>query len=248
MEPMSSYEVSTYGDRVADVYDQMPRTPKNTDVAVEFLATLAARGPILELGIGTGRIAIPLAQKGFTVHGIDASRRMLEKLRAKPGGDRIPVVVGDFADMTVDGTYSLIFVVFNTFFGILSQDDQVRCFASIAKHLTGDGHFVMEAFVPDLSRFDRGQRVEAVAVDTEVVDLETSVHDRVLQQVRAQHILMSSQGIQLYPVQLRYAWPSELDLMARLAGLRLRERWSSWDRQPFTTSSMSHVSVYERVT
>jgi SAM-dependent methyltransferase len=241
-----SYNASTYGDRIAAVYDDMPRTPKNTDVAVEFLATLAGRGPLLELGIGTGRVALPLARKGFDVRGIDASSAMVEKLRTKPGGDCIPVVMGDFADMPVDGTYTLIFVVFNTFFGILSQDDQVRCFAGIAQRLTEDGCFVMEAFVPDLTRFDRGQRVEAVAVATDMVDLEASVHDRALQQVRAHHILISAHGVQLYPVQLRYAWPSELDLMARLAGLRLRERWSSWDRQPFTASSTSHVSVYER--
>jgi SAM-dependent methyltransferase len=240
------YDVSTYGERIADVYDHWPRLPATTERAVEFLAAAAGRGPILELGIGTGRLALPLVQRGFVVHGIDTSPAMIRKLRAKPGGDRITISMGNFADMAIAGRFSLIFVAFNTFFGLLAQDDQVRCFRGIVEHLTDDGVFVIEAFVPDLTRFTHGQRVGATDVGTDAVYLETSVHDPVAQRVRSQHVVITERGVRLYPVEVRYAWPSELDLMARLAGLRLRERWSGWSREAFGASSGAHVSVYER--
>jgi SAM-dependent methyltransferase len=245
---MNAYDVTTYGERVAEVYDQWPLVPQNTDAVVACLARLAGRGPVLELGIGTGRIALPLAQQGLLVHGIDASPTMIAHLRAKPGGQHIPVTVGNFADMAVEGRFTLIFVIFNTFFGLLSQEDQVRCFLGVAQHLTDDGAFVLEAFVPDLARFDRGQRVEARMVETERIHLDASVHDSVQQRVMSQHMVLSEQGIRLYPVQVRYAWPSELDLMARLAGLQLRNRWAGWAQEPFTATSASHVSVYARAT
>jgi SAM-dependent methyltransferase len=244
----AEYDASTYGERIAEVYDQWHRVPKNADAVVAFLTGLAGRGPVLELGIGTGRIALPLSQRGVDVHGIDAAPSMVAKLRAKPGGERIPVAIGDFANVPVEGRFSLVFVVFNTFFGLLTQEDQVGCFEAVARHLTDDGLFVIEAFVPDLSRFDRGQRIEARSVDTEMVVLETSVHDRAAQRVTSNQVLMSKGGVKLYPVQLRYAWPSELDLMARLAGLRLRTRWGGWSGEPFSADSASHVSVYERAT
>lgn len=243
--PPRPYEASTYGDRIADIYDDWPRLPQNTDQAVEFLATLAGSGPILELGIGTGRLALPLLRRGFRVQGIDSSRAMVDKLRAKPEGARIPVSIGDFADMAVDGRFSLIFVAFNTFFALLSQENQLRCFAGVAAHLAEGGAFVIEAFVPDLGRFDRGQRVAALEIGTDAVYLEASVHDPVGQRVRTQQVMISERGIRLYPVELRYAWPSELDLMARLAGLRLRERWADWGREPVTASTLMRVSVYE---
>jgi SAM-dependent methyltransferase len=242
------YDASTYGERIAEVYDHWHTVPKNADAVVALLAGLAGRGPALELGIGTGRIALPLAQRGFEVHGIDASPAMVAKLRAKPGGDRIPVAIADFAAVPVEGRFALVFVVFNTFFGLLTQADQLGCFEAVARHLTDDGRFLIEAFVPDLSRFDRGQRVSALSVGADAVGLEASVHDPVAQRVTSQHVVMSKEGVQLYPVQLRYAWPSELDLMARLAGLRLRDRWGGWSREPFSAVSPSHVSVYERTT
>ena len=244
---MSEYDAATYGDRVAEIYDQRRRVYGNTEATVEFLAAMAKRGPILELGVGTGRIALPLAERGIEVHGIDASRAMVEKLRAKPGGDRIPVVIDDFASVAIEGQFSLIFVVFNTFFGLLTQEDQVRCFSGVARHLTEDGAFVIEAFVPDPSRFDRRQRVSAVDVDTDGFQLEVSVHDPVRQEIVSQHVLVSDGDVRLYPIQVRYAWPSELDLMARLAGLRLQARFGGWGREPFTATSQSHVSVYERL-
>jgi SAM-dependent methyltransferase len=244
--PGRTYDVSTYGERMADVYDDWPRLPANTGAAVELLARLAEDGPVLELGIGTGRIALPLAERGLRVHGIDASPAMVRRLRAKPGGERIPVVVADFADVPAEGRFALVFVVFNTFFGLLSQDAQVRCFAAVAEHLTDAGVFVIEAFVPDLGRFDRGQRLGTVDVGGGWGLLEASVHDPVGQRVRSQQVVIDEGGVRLYPVELRYAWPSELDLMARLAGLRLRERWGGWAGEPFGAASPTHVSVYER--
>ncbi len=243
---MPEYGPSTYGERIAEVYDEWPGIPQDTEATVAFLARLAGSGPVLELGIGTGRLAIPLARRGLRVHGIDASEAMVAKLRAKPGGGDIPVTVGDFADVAVRGPFSLVFVVFNTFFALLAQDDQVRCFANAAARLTTDGVFVIEAFVPDLARFDRGQRVNATQVDTHRVQLDASHHDPVEQRVRSSHVVLREEGIRLYPVHIRYAWPSELDLMARLAGLRLRERWGGWQGEPFTAASPRHVSVYER--
>jgi SAM-dependent methyltransferase len=245
---INAYDVTTYGERMAEVYDQWPAVPQNTDAIVACLARLAGPGPILELGIGTGRLALPLAQRGIVVHGIDASPAMVARLRAKPGGEHIPVTLGDFADMAVEGRFTLIFVVFNTFFGLLSQDDQVRCFQGVSRHLTDEGIFVLEAFVPDLTRYDRGQRVEARQVGTDQVHLATSVHDPVEQRVMTQQVVLTEQGVRLYPVQTRYAWPSELDLMARLAGLQLQNRWAGWAQEPLTATSASHVSVYVHAT
>jgi len=243
---VKEYDASTYGERIADIYDHLPQVPRNAEAAVSFLASVAGPGPALELGIGTGRIALPLSARGLAVHGLDASPAMVAKLRAKPGGQRIPVTLGDFADFALDVRFRLIYVVFNTFFGLLSQEAQVRCFACVADHLTPDGVFVIEAFVPDPTLFDRGQRVEVRTVETDVVYLATTVHDAAQQRSRSMHVVISGDGVRLYPVQIRYAWPAELDLMARLTGLRLRERWGGFGREPFTATSESHVSVYAR--
>ena len=243
---MTEYDASTYGERIADVYDAWPTVPGDTEAAVVCLAGLAGRGPVLELGIGTGRLALPLAARGLAVQGIDASPAMVAKLRTKPGGEAIPVVMGDFADVPVDGRFALIFVAFNTFFALLSQEAQVRCFAAVAARLAASGVFVIQAFAPDLGRYDRGQRVGVNGIDGSRVVLEASVHDAVAQRVHSLQITLSDQGVRTYPVEIRYAWPSELDLMARLAGLTLRHRWGGWDRQPFTADSRIHVSVYAR--
>ena len=243
---MQGYYAATYGDRIAEVYDTWSSVPGETDAAVEYLAGMAGPGPVLELGIGTGRIALPLAGRGIEVHGIDASAAMVAKLRAKPGGEAIPVVIDDFAAVDVQGTYSLVFVVFNTFFALGSQEEQVRCFQGVARHLADGGAFVIQAFVPDVTRFAHGQRVGAVDVQSDRAILEVARHDPVQQRVTGQQIMLREDGISLYPVQVRYAWPAELDLMARLAGLRLRERWENWQRVPFTVSSGSHISVYAR--
>jgi hypothetical protein len=242
---MAEYDASTYGERIADVYDDWPSVPANAEAVAERLAGLAGRGPALELGIGTGRIAMPLIACGVAVHGIDASPAMVAKLRAKPGGDRIPVTMGDFGEVPVAGRFPLIFVVFNTFFGLPTQAAQVRCFAAVSEHLTDDGVFVLEAFVPDVGRFDRGQRLGVSHIGAGVT-FEASLHDPVAQRVRSRQVVLSEAGIKVYPVEIRYAWPAELDLMARLAGLELRERWGGWDRAPFTAASAIHVSVYAR--
>jgi SAM-dependent methyltransferase len=243
---VSDYDVSTYGERIAEVYDDWAGVPMDPEQAVDFLRELAGDGPALELGIGTGRIALPLAARGVEVHGIDASAAMVERLRGKPGGDRISVTMGDFERIDAEGVYTLVFVVFNTFFGLLSQDAQVRCFEGVARALRPGGVFALEAFVPDLSRFDRGQRMHAERVEPDVARFHVAVHDAASQRVDSQHVIVREDGIKLYPVSIRYAYPSELDLMARLAGLSLRERWAGWAREPFGAESGQHVSVYER--
>jgi len=242
---MDEYGLSTYGERIADVYDAWYPFPAETDDAVEFLASLAGSGRALELAVGTGRIALPLSARGVEVRGIDASEAMVARMREKPGGASIPVAFGDFADVAVEGTYSLIYVVFNTLFALLTQEDQLRCVRNVSARLAEEGVFVLEAFVPDLTRFDRGQHTSTVEAGVDSVRLEASVHDPIEQRVDSQHIVIGEGGAKLYPVRIRYAWPSELDLMARIAGLRLRERWGGWKREPYTGDG-KHVSVYER--
>jgi hypothetical protein len=214
---------------------------------VETLVQLAkGRVPVLELAIGTGRVAVPLAARGVEVHGVDVSEAMVARLRRKPGGDAIPVTMGNFADVPVEGRYGVVFVAFNTFFGLTTQEEQVRCFENVAAHLTDEGVFVLEVFVPDVTRFDRRQRVSAITVGLEEVQLEATNYDPVAQRTTTQQVFLSTKGVELIPVVIRFAWPAELDLMARLAGLRLHERWGGWDRRPFTADSEHHVSVYGR--
>jgi len=231
-----------YGERIAGVYDAF--YAGHDTAAIECLKALAGGGRALELGIGTGRIALPLRQAGVEVHGIEISPAMAAQLRAKPGGEAIPVTQGNLAEVGVDGRFALVYVIFNTFFQLLTQDEQLKCFANVARHLEPDGVFVMEAFVPDLTRFVGGQAVRATHVGENEVRLEASKHDAAAQQVTTQHVILTEQGLRLYPVRIRYAWPSELDLMARLAGLRLRHRWDSWEQAAFTAASVKHISVY----
>jgi SAM-dependent methyltransferase len=218
----------------------------DTDAAVAFLAELAGPGPVLELAIGTGRIALPLGERGIDVRGIDASEAMVARLRSKPGGDRVPITIGDFADVPIEGRFTLVYVVFNTLFALQTQEEQIRCFRNVAAHLLDGGVFVVEAFVPDLTRFDRDQRIETERVGLDQVWLGVARHHPVEQRVESQHVVLSEQGMRFYPVQLRYAYPSELDLMARLAGLQLQARFGGWRRESFTAASGMHVSVYER--
>jgi len=237
--------MTSFGVDAAEVYDDEPRGDESA--AVAFLERLATGGPALELAIGTGRIALPLAAQGLHVDGVDLSPEMVAKLRAKAGGDELSVTMGDFADVPVPGTYPLIYVVFNTLFNLLTQDDQVRCFENVAAHLTDDGSFVVEAFVPDfLYRLRDNQYVDAEAVGVSEVWLDVGRHDPVAQRLDETHVALTGNGVRLYPIVCRYAWPSELDLMARIAGLRLKERWGGWSNEPFTASSSLHVSVYGR--
>jgi SAM-dependent methyltransferase len=215
-----------------------------TGEAVEALAELAGTGPALELAIGTGRIALPLAERGVEVHGIDASEAMVDKLREKPGGEAIPVTIGDFADVGVADSYSLVYVVFNTFFALPSQDEQVRCFQNVAARLAPGGVFAVEAFVPEPDKYQGLVNVSKIAGDE--VQLNMHLVDRAEQRSQSQHIVMTPEGPRFYPVSIRWAYPAELDLMARIAGLRLRRRWAGWKREPFTKASGKHVSVYEQ--
>jgi SAM-dependent methyltransferase len=242
----TDYGPTTYGDRIAELYDAMYVTPfpdEPPEIA-RFLASVKGQGRALELGIGTGRIALPLQELGVEVEGVDASGAMVARLREKPGGDRIPVTITDFANFELDRPFGLIYVVFNTFFALLTPEDQRACFETIARHLAEDGVFVMEAFVPDHGRFDRGQRVSAIRVDVDEVQLEVSMHDPITQVTRGQHIVIREDGIRLFPVAIRFASVPELDLMARLAGLRLRDRWADWDRTPFGPGAGKHISVW----
>ena len=242
---MGDYKEDTYGERIADVYDDWYQS--YDELAVAVLSELAHGGPVLELGIGTGRVALPLHRKGVQVQGIDASLAMVDKLRAKPGGDDIPLTVGNFADVGVEGQFSLIYVLFNTFFALLTQVEQLRCLENVARHLTPKGVFVIEAFVPDVARFSGKQTVRVVKIGNDEVRLDVTQWDPVNQHLTSQHMVLTEQGVRLYPVKLRYVWPSELDLMARLAGLRLQERWGSWERTGFTADSARHISQYGHV-
>ena len=237
---------SAYGERIAAVYDQWYADDAgHVTPVVDFLAGHAGDGPALELGVGTGRIAIPLATRGLAVSGIDASPQMIAKLRDKVGGDRVAVSIGDFTEVNAEGgPFRLVYVVFNTFFGLLTQASQVRCFRNVAANLVPGGVFVIEAFVPDPARFDRDQRLQVDDVRGETGLISASVHDRATQRIRTRHYAISDGGISSYPVELRYAWPSELDLMAQLAGFEPLGRWAGWQRQPFTSASGMHVSAW----
>ena len=241
---MNFYGEETYGERLAGVFDDW-YSDYDTDT-INVLAELAGHGRALELGIGTGRVALPLLARNVEVHGVDASPSMIDKLRAKPQGDRVPVSVGNFADVSIDCEFALVYVVFNTIFALSSQDEQVRCFRNVAKHLAPNGCFVIEAFVPDMKRFNGGQVNWATKVTADRVELDVGQHDSAERRVNSQHVIITDGKINLFPVQIRYAWPSELDLMAQLAGLRLRQRWSDWQRNPFNSESKKHISIYER--
>jgi SAM-dependent methyltransferase len=233
-----------YGARWASSYDEYSEGLDPT-AAVDFLAGLADDGRVLELAIGTGRVALPLAGRGVRVEGNDASEAMVARLRAKPGGESIPVTIGDMADVAVSGPFRLVYLVANTLFGLLSQDRQAECFRNVAQVLEPDGRFVIECFVPDLTRFDQGQRVQTLAVTEDSVTFEFGLHDAAQQRVTTQIVTLDADGTQLRPVAIRYSWPSELDLMAGQAGLRLAGRYSGWDRRPFGSTSGRHVSVYQ---
>lgn len=245
---MTSHDPTAYGDAWAQIYDEWhPTAPAG---AIDFLAAearAAGGGPILELAAGTGRLALPLAERGHEVWGLDASPAMLERLRAKPGADALRIVEADMADYSLERTdFSLVFVAATSLFTLLSQELQLACFAAGARHLRPDGRFVVEAFVPDLSRFTDDANLSTRAISDGVLRLDASTHDPVAQIVRSQHVFIRAADTELLPVDIRYSWPSELDLMARLAGLTRQARYGGWARHEFTRYSAGHVSVYER--
>jgi SAM-dependent methyltransferase len=235
-----------FGESVAAEYDEKSAgmfEPHVVAAVVDVLADLAGDGRALELGIGTGRIALPLAARGVPVHGIDLSRAMVSRLRAKPGGGDIGVTIGDFATTRVDGGFRVAYLVFNTIMNLTTQDAQVTCFRNAAAHLEPGGCFVIEVMVPDLRRLPPGQN--AVPFDVSQERWAFDVYDVATQAMSSNYVtIVAGQGsCSSYP--FRYVWPAELDLMARLAGMRLRERWEGWDREPFTSESRRHVSVWE---
>jgi len=230
-----------FGEAVAARYDGGPMfSDEVVGPTVDVLAELAGDGSALELGIGTGRIALPLAQRGVPVHGIDLSQAMVARLREKPRSAEIGTTIGDFATTRVDETFRLVYLVFNTIMNLTTQDAQVACFENAARHLEPGGSFVVEVMVPDLRRLPPGERY--VVFDVEVGHVGVDEYDVVEQGLVSHHYTD-----RLASVPFRYAWPAELDLMARIAGLALRERWADWDRSPFTSESRKHVSVWERV-
>jgi SAM-dependent methyltransferase len=228
-----------YDESAADMFD-----PVVLDPAVEFLAALAGDGAALELGIGTGRIALPLSKRGVRVHGIDLSEAMVAKLHEKPGGEEIDVAIGDFATTKVDGTFSLAYVVFNTIGNLTTQDAQVACFENVAAHLEPGGCFVIELGVRGRLRFPSGERFEVFDFGKEHIGIDE--YDVANQGLISHHFSPVDGHWRLVSMPFRYAWPAELDLMARIAGMTLRERWSGWNREPFTSESTKHVSVWEK--
>lgn len=244
---MKGFGIETFGELHAERYDASVELAMRQETldSVDALAELAGGGTVLELAIGTGRVALPLAARGLTVHGIEASAEMVAKLREKPGGQEIPVAIGDMAETRLDETFDLIYLVFNTIFNLTTQDAQVRCFKNAARHLHENGLFVIETVVPDFSEYVDGQRMKGSWAQLDAARFEIAIQDRAAQTVAFQRIVINAEGsAQLYPHFMRYAWPAELDLMAQLAGLELRERWAWWDRSPFTAESKSHVSLY----
>jgi SAM-dependent methyltransferase len=235
-----------FNERIAARYDDDSAemfAPASVDPVVEFLAGLAGDGAALELGIGTGRIALPLSRRGVPVHGIDLSAPMLARLRVKPGADDIGVTVGDFATAQVGGTFRLAYLVFNTIMNLTTQDEQVECFRNVAAHLEPGGCFVIEVGIPDLQRLPPGETVRAFTVTP--AHLGFDEYDIAEQIVYSHHYFDRAGRLEIFSAPYRYVWPSELDLMARLAGMRLRERWSGWSREPFTSESTKHISVWE---
>jgi len=228
-----------YDESSAEMFD-----PAVVEPAVDLLVQLAGEGRALELGIGTGRIAVPLAQRGVPVHGIEMSKAMVARLRAKPGADQIGVTIGDFATTTVDGTFAVAYLVFNTIGNLTTQAAQVACFRNVAAHLEPGGCFLIEVGVPELRRLPPGETLRAFYVSETRWGLDE--YDVAAQGLTSHHFEIVDGRLRRLSVPFRYVWPSELDLMAQLAGMRLRERWSGWQREPYTSESTKHVSVWEK--
>ncbi|MGN9812106.1 class I SAM-dependent methyltransferase [Micromonospora sp. BQ11] len=233
-----------FGRLYAETYDNVDNPDPSS--AVDFLADLADGGPVLELAIGTGRVALPLAARGLDVEGVEASPEMVAKMRAKPGGDRITVAIGDMADVPVTGPYRLAYLVFNTLFNVVDAERQAACFRNVARVLAPGGAFVIETFVPDLADFDRDEQVQMRSVTEDSATIRLHRYDRAAQTFVRQTIRFDREGVHLHPFAMRYLWPDQIDEMAERAGLRLAERYADWHRAPFGANSTTHVSVYRK--
>lgn len=245
---MEGYDATTYGQRWSPYYDDVYRDVE--DSVIDLLARHAGHPPrALELAIGTGRIALPLRERGVEVAGIDISEEMVAKLRAKPGGEAIPVSIGDFADVAVDDVFPLVYLAFNTLFGLLTQDRQVECFRNVAEHLEPGGRFIVDCFVPDVKRFDQyNSRIGVSSIDSvDTHTYEMTIYDPVTQRLSSHHVRRLQEGeTVVLPVEIRFSWPSEIDLMARLAGLELEDRFGWYDLREFTERSTNHMSIYRK--
>jgi SAM-dependent methyltransferase len=242
------FDPAEYGRHIGAVYDALATSafPSDTEATVALLAELADCGPVLEFGIGTGRLAIPLAERGLQVHGIEGSPEMVEQLRRKPRGADLPVVVGNFADTRAHGEFALVVLAANTIYALPSQDAQVQTFRNAAAHLRPGGRFVVEAWVPDVGDFRAGRALRIVSISERRVVLEAAELDPVEQYMRTTKLFCGPDGLQAFPANHRYAWPAELDLMAQLAGMRREERWEDWRQHRYTAASRNHVTVYRR--
>ena len=236
-----------FGERIAQNYDESAADmfePAKVDPVVDFIADLAFDRTALEFGIGTGRIAVPLAERGIRVHGIDLSEAMVGRLQAKPGAEQIGVTIGDFATTPVDELFSVAYLVFNTIMNLTTQEEQVACFQNAAAHLKPAGCFVIEVGVPDLQRLPPGETIRAFTVSDSRLGFDE--YDIAAQGLISHHYWIADGKVEVFAPPFRYVWPAELDLMARLAGMSLRERWGGWKHEPFTSESTSHVSVWQR--
>ncbi len=236
-----------FDETIASTYDEYSAGSFAPDVvqpAVDFIAALAGSGRALELGIGTGRIALPLAERGVAVHGIELSNAMVERLRAKPGGDDIEVTIGDFATATVDGSFSVAYLVVNTIMNLTTQEAQVACFRNVVRHLEPGGCFVVEVSVPDLQRLPPGETARPFTISESRLGFDE--YDVANQGLISHHFRLVDDQWENFSIPFRYVWPSELDLMAQMAGMTLRERWSDWNREPFTSNSRKLIAVWEK--
>jgi len=242
----SAYDPAAYGEAVAGDYDALYGAIPDTDDAVALLAELARDGPLLELGVGTGRLALPLVARGIDVHGVEASAAMIAELARKPGGEHIPVVQSSFDDYRIDQSFTCVVLALHTIYGLPSHDRQVRCFATAAEHLRPGGVFVVEGNLVDPADFRNGRAVMPRFRSAERVELQVMEYDVVSQRMEVTNVHLSSEGgVRLNSFTNQYSSPREMDLMARLGGLRLRKRFGGWSLEPFTAASAKHVSVYE---
>ncbi|MBY9065538.1 class I SAM-dependent methyltransferase [Hyphomonas sp. WL0036] len=242
---MEGYGPETFGQLNAADYDRL-HDPGTTENAVNLLAEIAANQRTLELAIGTGRVALPLAKRGCQIEGIEASPGMIAKLREKLGGGEIPIKLGDMSTARAEGSFGFIFLIFNTLFNLTRQEDQIRCFQNAASMLAPGGAFLIEAFVPDLGQFRNHTNLRTRHLDFSTLTLEAAVHDPVTQRIEYQYLRFTPEGTRMTPLPMRYAWPQEIDLMARLAGLIPESRWGGWDRAAFTADSRMHISLYRK--
>ncbi len=238
------HDPEAYGRSIGEEYDALYDDVLDTETQVAVLAELAEGGPVLEMGIGTGRLALPLAARGLRVAGIEASTVMVERLRAKPGAEAIPVVVGDFAEARVPGEFALVLLAFNTIFALPTEDAQIECFRNAARHLRPGGRFVVDSWVLDPTRYEDGSAVSVRYLTPDRLSLDTGVLDAAASRIETVQVVLSDGRVRLFAANHRYAGPPELDLMARLAGLRLEARWADWNRAPYGPGSRAHVSVY----